>query len=336
MADVKNVLIIGVGSIGQRHLRCFQATGRVRASICEVNAELREQVARTQGIDRAYAGLDEALADRPDAAVVTTPAHLHVPMAIQAAEAGAHLLVEKPLGTNLVGLERLAVIVRQRRLTAAVAYVQRANPIFQAMREAIVAGRFGPPVQVVVVSGQHFPTYRPAYRTIYYRDRATGGGAIQDALTHLVNLAEWLVGPAERVLADASHQVLEGVEVEDTVHLLSRHGPVMASFALNQHQAPNETAVTVVCRRGTARYEPFLNRWRWMDKPEEPWHDQCAEPVERDAMFLRQAESFLAAIDGRAAPLCSLDEGIQSLRVNLAALTSCRSGAWQTIERQCS
>ena len=57
-------------------------------------------------------------------------------------------------------------------------------------------------------------------------------------LTHLVNLAEWIVGPADRVLADASHQVLEGVDVEDTVHLLSRHGPVMAAFALNQHQGP--------------------------------------------------------------------------------------------------
>jgi predicted dehydrogenase len=336
MSNVKKVLVIGVGSIGQRHLRCFQATGRAQLSICEVNAALREQIARTQGIGRAYAALDEALAEGPDAAVVTTPAHLHVSMAIEAAEAGVHLLIEKPLGTSLEGLDRLASVVDQRRLAAAVAYVLRANPVFQAMREAITSGRFGPPVQVVVTSGQHFPTYRPAYRTIYYRDRATGGGAIQDALTHLVNLAEWIVGPADRVLADASHQVLEGVDVEDTVHLLSRHGPVMAAFALNQHQAPNETAITVVCRDGTARCEPFLNRWRWMNKPEEPWHDECAAPVERDTLFTRQAGSFLDAIEGRGAPLCSLAEGIQTLRVNLAALASCQSASWQTIERGCS
>jgi predicted dehydrogenase len=336
MSNAKKVLVIGVGSIGERHLRCFQVTGRVQLSICDVDAVLRAQVAQAQGINRVYASVDEALADRPDAAVITTPAHLHVSMAIKLAEAGVHLLIEKPLGTGLEGLDRLVTVVNQRRLVAAVAYVHRANPILQAMRAAIASGRFGPPVQLVITAGQHFPTYRPAYRTIYYRDRNTGGGAIQDALTHLVNTAEWLVGPADRVLADAAHQVLEGVDVEDTVHLLTRHGPVMASFALNQYQAPNETTITVVCRGGTARYEAHLSRWRWMINPEEPWHDECVEPLERDALFVRQAESFLDAIEGRVAPLCSLAEGIQTLRVNLAALASCQTACWQTIERGCS
>ena len=59
-------------------------------------------------------------------------------------------------------------------------------------------------------------------------------------------------------------------------------------------------------------------------------------PVERDTLFTRQAGSFLDAIEGRGAPLCSLAEGIQTLRVNLAALASCQSASWQTIERGCS
>ena len=294
------------------------------------------QIAQAHGIQRVDTDLDRALAWRPDAAVITTPAHLHVPLAVKLVEAGVHVLIEKPLGTGLEGTQRLAQAVAARRVVAAVAYVQRANPLLQAMRAAILAGQFGPPVQVVVTSGQHFPTYRPAYRSIYYRDRATGGGAIQDALTHLINAVEWIVGPAQRVLADAGHQVLEGVDVEDTVHLLTRHGPVMASFALNQHQAPNETAVTVVCRQATARWQPQRNRWRWMTGPDEPWHDQCIEPLERDVLFVRQAESFLDAVDGRGPPLCSLAEGLQTLRVNLAALASWQSAAWQTIERECS
>jgi len=252
-------------------------------------------------------------------------------MAIQAAEAGSHLLIEKPLSTRLEGLDRLQAVVQGRRLVAAVAYVLRANPVLQAMHDAIAAGRFGEPVQLVVQCGQHFPTFRPAYRTIYYRDRATGGGAIQDALTHMVNLGEWMIGPADRVVADAAHQVLEGVEVEDTVHLISRHGPVMASFALNQHQAPNETTLTVICRGGTARYEAHRNQWSWTTGPAEPWHDERWETLQRDTLFVRQAESFLDAIEGRAAPLCSLAEGIQTLRVNLAVLASCDRGTWQSI-----
>ena len=56
-----------------------------------------------------------------------------------------------------------------------------------AMKQEIDACRFGRIVQVIAVSGQHFPFYRPAYRETYYTDHATGGGAIQDALTHTIN-----------------------------------------------------------------------------------------------------------------------------------------------------
>ena len=326
------LLIIGVGSIGLRHLRCFQATGRVRASICEPNEALRLRVAGEQQVERHYADLDAALADRHDAAIIAAPAHLHVPLALRLAQAGVHLLIEKPLSTTLDGIDTLRQALADRHLVAAVAYVYRAHPVLRAMREAIAAGRFGRPVQVIAVGGQHFPTYRPAYREIYYRDRATGGGAIQDALTHVFNAVEWLVGPIDRLAADAAHQVLEGVAVEDTVSVLTRHGPVLGCYSINQHQAPNEMTITVVCERGTARFENHRNRWRWMIHPDEPWHDEPQEPLPRDALFIAQANAFLNTLDGRAAPLCSLDEGIQTLRVNLAALASLDERTWQTIE----
>jgi len=324
----KKVLIIGVGSIGLRHLRCFHQTGRADLAFCEIQPALRDQVAREYGFARSYADLEAALnAEHPDAAIIATPAHLHVPQAVRLAEAGVHLLIEKPLSTTLDRIDELRQLVREKNLVAAVAYVYRAIPVLAAMRTAIVEGRFGPPLQIIVVAGQHFPTYRPAYREIYYRDRATGGGAIQDALTHLFNAGEWLVGPIERLVVDAAHLALEGVEVEDTVHAITRHGGVLGFYSLNQHQAPNEITITVVCRQGTARFEGHLTRWRWMTKPEEPW---CEEhmPYDRDELFIRQANAFLDAIEGFAPPLCSLEEGLQTLRVNLAALRSTEQKTW--------
>ncbi len=328
---VKNTLIVGVGSIGQRHLRCFLATGRVKAAICEVNHPLAEQIAAQYQVDRVYHSLDEALADRHDVAVITTPAHLHVAMATRLARAGLHLLIEKPLSTSLEGIDDLCRTVQRSGVVAAVAYVLHAHPLLRAMKQALDEGRFGRPLQIVAVCGQHFPTYRPAYRETYYRDRATGGGAIQDALTHVVNAGEWLVGPVSRLLADAAHQVLEGVDVEDTVHLLTRHGSVLGCYSLNQHQAPNETSITVVCERGTVRLENHLQRWRWMSRPEEAWHDEATGEIPRDSLFIAQAQAFLAAIEGTAPPLCTLQEGIQTLRVNLAALESLRRQAWQEL-----
>jgi predicted dehydrogenase len=328
MSHQQRVLIIGVGSIGERHLRCFQTTGRVEVSFVEINGPLRTIISERYGVP-GFADLDSALIVRPDAAVAATPANQHIEIATKLAAMGVHLMIEKPLDVRLDGIERLENAVRERGVLVAVAYVYRCFPALAAMREAVLSGRFGRPVELVAVCGQHFPTYRPAYRDTYYTNRATGGGAIQDALTHLLNAGEWLVGPIDRLVADAAHQVLADVEVEDTVHLLARHGDVLGSYSLNQHQAPNEVTLTVVCDRGVVRWESHLHRWRWMSRPDEPWHDESHEPLPRDAAFLAQANSFLDAISARTPPLCSLDEGLQTLRVNLAALASVESGGWQ-------
>ena len=325
-----NVLIIGAGSIGERHLRCFLATQRIAASFVEINAELRQTVAERYGV-RAFAGLDEALVEPPSVAVVAVPAHLHVAMATQLAERGIHVLIEKPLSTTLENIERLQQTVEQRGVVAGVAYVYRCHPLLTAMRTQIQDGRFGRPVELIAVTGQHFPTYRPAYRDIYYTDRRTGGGAIQDALTHVINAGEWLIGPVERLVADAAHQVLEGVTVEDTVHVLARHGSVLASYSLNQHQAPNEFTLTVVCERGTIRWESHFNRLSSMTAPSGEWYEDKIDPLERDSLFVRQAHRFLDAVESGSPPPCSIADGLQTLRVNLAALASADGGGWQTV-----
>ncbi len=323
------ILIVGTGSIGERHLRCFQATGRAELRFVDVNAELRRTIAERYRVNGAFADLDSALGERPDVAVVCTPAHLHVPMAQRLVEAGVHVLIEKPLSTNLDGIDRLQQTIAVKQVTVGVAYVYRSHPHLKAMRAAIRSGRFGRPVELIVISGQHFPTYRPAYRDIYYKDRATGGGAIQDALTHLVNAAEWLVGPVNRLVVDADHQVLDGVSVEDTVHLLARHGSVLGSYSLNQYQSPNETVFTVVCERGTFRWELHESRWRWLEKPGDAWHDELMAPLERDSLFVTQAHAFLDAIEFKGDVPCTLMDGLQTLRVNLAALASLNQGTWQ-------
>lgn len=328
------VLVIGVGSIGERHLRCFLATGRAAPSLVEINPALRQSVSQRYGVP-AFESLDAALRDAaapPDVAVIGTPAPWHIPQAAQLVDAGVHVLIEKPLSTSLEGVDRLCALIGQRGVTAGVAYVYRCHPVLTAMRDALRSGRFGRPVELVSVSGQHFPTYRPAYREIYYRDRATGGGAIQDALTHIINAGEWLVGPVDRLVADAAHQVLEGVEVEDTVHVLARHGSVLASYNLNQHQAPNETTITVICDRGAVRFEAHESRWRWMEAPGAPWHDEPHPPLERDTIFIAQANAFLDAVEGKSDVPCTVEEGLQTLRVNLAALASTERGAWETLE----
>lgn len=326
--SMHHVLVVGAGSIGERHIRCFLATGRTRVSLVEINTELRENVAKKYGVDGAYASLDAAAGRSFDAAVIATPAPLHIPQATLLAKRGLHVLIEKPLSTAIEGVEVLADVANQSRLIVGVAYVMRAHPALAAMRAAVISGRFGRPLQLVAVSGQNFPFYRPAYLKTYYAKRESGGGAVQDALTHMLNAGQWLAGRIDRVSADAAHLAIEGVEVEDTVHIIARQGKVLASYSLNQHQAPNETSITLACEQGTVRFESHTSRWRSVVQPGKPWEDHDEKILDRDVTFIRQAEAFLDAIEGKSTPLCTLEEGTETLRANLAILQSIDTARW--------
>jgi predicted dehydrogenase len=330
-APIHHVIVVGAGSIGERHIRCFLATGRSRVSFVETIAERRDDVAKRYPAAVAFESVDSAVRSGVTAAVVATPAPTHVAIATKLIGAGVHVLIEKPLAVSMDGVDQLQSLVESRGVVAAVAYVYRSHPALAEMRSAIASGRFGKPLQLIVTAGQDFAFYRPAYRQTYYASRAAGGGAVQDALTHLINAGEWLVGPIDRLVADAAHLAIEGVDVEDTVHVITRHGDVMGSFTLNQHQAPNETTITVVCSRGTARFEYHNTRWRFTTRPEEGWTDSSNLTLERDVLFVRQANGFLDAVEGKSQPACSLAEGIQTLRVNLAILRSADERGWQTV-----
>lgn len=328
------ILVVGTGSIGARHVRCMLKTGRAIVGICETNQTLRQQIAAAYDLGGVYANLDLALSEHWDTAVIAVPAPLHVPIAQRLAEAGVGILIEKPLAVDETGIERLIATLDARQLPAAVAYVYRAHPAVAAMRQAILSGRFGKPLQLVVVSGQNFPHFRPAYRDIYYAHHDQGGGAIQDGLTHAFNACEWLLGPITRLAVDAAHMKLDGIDVEDTVNVIARHDDtVLASYAVNHHQAPNESSITVVCEEGTLRLEIKNHVYKWMSKPCSQWEEQAFDLPNQDDWFIRQENAFLDYLEGKAEPLCTLHDAWQTLRVNRAALASMKQdGQWMTVE----
>ncbi len=327
MEKMTRVLIIGGGSIGERHLRCFLQSGRAEVGLCELSDELRDRLKREYNPGECFSDLNDAIAAGYDAAVVCVPAHLHISMSIRLANEGIHLLIEKPLSTSLDFTDELMDVIRNSGIKSMMAFTYRSHPLVSAMKGAIASGRFGRPVQVSVVSGQNFPFYRPAYRDIYYARYETGGGLTQDMFPHLLNAVEWMVGPLTSVTAIASHQVLEGVEVDDTLNLIAKHGEVTASYSMNQFQAPNESTITVVCDKGTARFEYHRSRWVSCSEPGAEWTVEGEVELERDDIFVRQAETFLDLIEESVEdPLCSVAEGRQTLVATLATLESSNTG----------
>ena len=329
-----DILVIGAGSIGERHICCFLKTGRARVSVCEIDRALLGRVENDYDLSQACEDFGDALSSNPKAVVIAAPAHLHIPMAIRAAEAGCHLLIEKPLSTDISGVEDLKRRLFEQRLVAHVGYTFRHHPLVAKVKDQIDQGRWGLPLQLTIVSGQHFPTYRPAYRDIYYARHETGGGAVQDALTHFLDTAQWWLGSIDRLTGDMKHLSLEGVEVEDTINVLARHGDIMGSYHFNQHQYPNESTFILVCERSTLRLELCANRLRIMDRPDGDWEDEVCNEFHRDDAFINQANSYLDAIEGQPSISCTIDEAKHTLGCQMALLEEAKqSSQWQNVNK---
>ncbi len=117
-----------------------------------------------------------------------------------------------------------------------------------------------------------------------------------------MNAAEWLVGPIDRLVADAEHCVLAGVDVEDTVHMLTRHRRmhVMGSFSLNQHQSVNESSITVICESGVVRMEsPPLSLAIGHEPMRNGTLNQSTSWNEMICLW-RQADAFLDQLENRS------------------------------------
>lgn len=326
-----SVLVIGCGSIGERHLRCFQKNGRAAVAVCDTNAALVKEVAARYDVP-GFTSLDEALKHfQATAWVICTPAQTHLSLALKGLGTGAHLLIEKPLAVDLQQVEAVRAAMAGTLSHVAVAYVYHSMPWVQGMREALASGVIGPAKHATLVAGQHFPTFRPAYREIYYTRHESGGGAIQDALTHMANMAEWILGPTQRLFCDAAHQVLEGVEVEDTVNIVARNGDTLVTYALNQFQAPNEMEFRIHGPLGSLAMQGHERRWGLQLAGETGWQWHVSPPADRDEWFVRQANSFLDGIEGTSSPLATFEEAVQTLKFNIAALGSARSGSQITL-----
>lgn len=320
------VLIIGGGGIGERHLRCFLATRRCETVVAEPNparlAFLRERYCVEGGSDAGALLASGGF----NCAVIATPAPLHVPLAEAALRHSCHVLIEKPLSLDLVGVDDLARLAESSGLVAAVAYVYRSNPLLRTARDYVAARHDCSAIRLAVIqAGQPFDLLRPDYAQTYYADTARGGGVIQDAATHLADLLNWFLGPALFVSAQSAHLALPGVTVDDTVNLISRHPHARACVTLNQFQPLNELTISLHFAQCLFRIEAHHGRFGDYCRSTEAWQWTEPPPVGRDTPFTEQAHHFLDAVEGRGSPPCTLREGMDALRFQLAAINSSRA-----------
>lgn len=316
-------LVIGVGSIGKRHLRALSRIEGVACSIAEPDDAMRERVAADHDVRAAYADYRDADLASFDGAVICVPTNLHVPMAAEIISCGTHVLIEKPLAMKPDGIDDLKRLRDAKGVVASVAFTLRSDPVVRELRERVQAGEFGATHAVHLYSGGFWPEARQDYPPAYAMHRDTGGGVIPDMLIHWLNFLEWIFGPPESVSAQHDQRLLMDIGTEDVgfVTLRFPQGPV-AQLGMCMFQRDGNLQWQIIAEHGTYRVlldSPHLDVFAEAAGKWAPGRDRRGD---RDDTFLRQARHFIDCIEGRDAPRCPLEDGEQTLRTVLAALQS--------------
>ena len=258
-------LIVGVGSIGERHLRNFLRIQDVRCSIAEVNAKTRDKIAAEYSVVAAYADYRDADLASFDGIVICVPANLHVPIAIDAVRAGTHVLSEKPLAMCLEGVDELKRLRDEQQRIVSVAFPLRTDPLHREMKERIDSRELGDVQVMNCYTGQYWPRMRRDYPPQYAQKRETGGGVIPDMLVHVVNFMEWVLGPPRAVSAGQWRLTLKDIATEDTGYVVLHFDDDRVSYlTICLSQRDTTSRLESIAAGGTyqLRHRPILESSR--------------------------------------------------------------------------
>lgn len=301
--DVR-ALVVGQGSIGQRHARILREEG---ADVQTVSAHAADAF---PSIGAAWAAASY------DYVVVAneTTKHLDTVEALASLGFEGHLLVEKPLACS-VPQKSLAAPFR----TSGVAYNLRFHPVIAALKAELVNAAT---VEVRMHVGQYLPDWRPGtdFRKGSSALLASGGGALRD-LSHELDLLQYLFGPWRRLVAVGGNRGVLGIETDEMWSVLFelRSGAIV-TLTMNYYDRMPERRIAVTTASGSIRADLIGGSLATTD-------GERAFFLERDTTYRLQHR---ATLDGANSTVCSFGEAVEVLSTIAAIETSTEKSIWVT------
>jgi predicted dehydrogenase len=318
-------LICGLGSIGRRHLRNLRQLGGQEIIL------YRTRLSTLPDEDLAgftvFTDLDEALEQKPDGVIISNPSALHIPVALAAAKAGAHLLIEKPVSHNLEGIAELAEVMKQQGTRALVGFHFRYHPVLREIKAELESDTLGKPLSASAHWGEYLPGWHPYedYRKAY-AGRADLGGGVTLTLSHPIDYLHWLLGEVNAVSATLSKLSRLEIDVEDNAEITLQFAEgAIGQLHLDYYQRPTRHTLEIRCAEGSIDWD----NGNGTAKVYQASTDSCREftlpeGFERNDLFLAEMRHFIEVIQG-AQPVCSLEDGAVALQTALMAHNSSRN-----------
>jgi predicted dehydrogenase len=332
---INRILIVGLGSIGKRHLRFARAL--------LPNADIRVLRHQTGSAVPAIAngGIfsnDDAIAFAPQIAVIASPAPFHIATAQALAEVGVHLLIEKPLSASLDGVTQLLETCRQRGTVLLTGYNLRFLPSLQRFRDLLGEGVVGNVLSVRCEIGQYLPFWRPDadYRQGVSARRELGGGALLE-LSHELDYLRWIFGEVEWVKATLSRQSDLEIDVEDTAHLTLGFVPaadghqLIGTVNLDFIRHDTTRLCTAIGENGSLRWNGLTGVVELFEAGAKEWRELFSYPHQRDDSYLAEWQNFINCVTENKTPLITGEDGLKVLQIIEAARISAASGGQVTV-----
>ncbi|MFL0658897.1 Gfo/Idh/MocA family protein [Cylindrospermopsis raciborskii UAM/DH-MRr] len=329
---MNRVLVVGHGSIGQRHLRI------VRQNLPQADIRVlrhRPGSGVSELANGVYHDLESACTFAPQVAIIANPAPFHLQTAAALVATGSHLLIEKPLSHDLEGVEALLQQARTQGVVLQVGYNLRFLPSLSRFRDLVQHGEIGHVLSVRCEIGQYLPTWRPDsdYRQGVSAQQALGGGVLLE-LSHELDYLRWIFGEVSWVKSYLGrHSQLE-IDVEDLAHLVlgfspnsacDASGPV-AALSLDFLRHDPIRLCTAIGERGSLRWNGLTGTVERYMAGGDGWQLVCHQPHQRDDSYHSQWCHFLECVYANDNPLVSGEDGYAVLKIVTAArsvLTHC-------------
>jgi predicted dehydrogenase len=329
---INRILIIGLGSIGKRHL-CIAREVLPNADIRVLRHQVSSEVPELS--NGCFSSIEEAITFAPQIAVIANPAPFHIAIAQILADAGVHILIEKPLSNSLDGVAKLLKTCQKQGMVLLTGYNLRFLPSLQRFRNLLGEGVIGKVLSVRCEIGQYLPSWRPDsdYRQGVSARRELGGGALLE-LSHELDYLRWIFGEVSWVKATLGRQSDLELNVEDTAHLTLGFAPTIDGHqligAVNLDFIRHDTTrlCTAIGENGSLLWNGLTGGVALYAAGAKEWRELFSHPHQRDDSYLAEWQNFIACVIEQKTPLITGEDGLKVLEIIEAARNSAASG-WQ-------